>query len=192
LNFVMLFALLLLFAYLQRKRGTPQAAVWLVGIGLLVWSAAFVAAFLTDTPAFQRVTYVVEEFSERLAEDTRSHQLEWFFRSNSVPELLAGKGSFAKWQWGPEMWTGTDVGYLTLLLFGGVPLLITYAVTILKPGFSAFFRAIEDWQLTAAAIVMLFALRMFSSTYANVALDYYPVLLCVGACISREPQARSW
>jgi hypothetical protein len=39
---------------------------------------------------------------------------------------------------------------------------------------------------------MLFALRMFSSTYANVALDYYPVLLCVGACISREPQARSW
>jgi len=103
-------------------------------------------------------------------------------------ELLLGRGSRATWWWRIEEYAGgTDVGYLTLLFYGGVPLLLTYIATHVTPGLTAFRMNVASWQLAAAAVVLLWGLRMFSSNYPGLTLDYYPVLFFVGACISREP-----
>ena len=91
-------------------------------------------------------------------------------------------------------WEGTDVGYLSLLFFGGVPLLVTYIAVHLKPCFSALGRNVPASQQTAACVVLLWGLRMFSSTYPGTSLESYPVLFFVGACISKpfhQPSSRS-
>jgi len=81
---------------------------------------------------------------------------------------------------------GTDVGYLSLLFFGGVPLMITYFVTHLMPTLEVLRTKATDVQLTSAGVVLLWGLRMFSSSYSGLGIDYYPILFCVGICISRD------
>jgi hypothetical protein len=187
LNFVMLFALFAAYAYLQRRRKAPQAATWIMGLALVVWVGFSTAVLLRDTRAFERIESVAEAFSSRLDEDTRTGQLESFFDDVQPHELLVGRGSFAVWNWGGVPWAGgTDVGYLTLLLYGGVPLLLTYAATHLTPSLTVLRNNPADWQLTAAGVVLLWSIRMFSSEYPGEALGYYPVLFCVGACLSRD------
>ena len=193
LNFVMILGFLMVYSYIQYKRRAPQAAVWIVGGMLAIWLILFTVAFLRDTQAVHNLRYVSDAFSERLDEDTRTGQLLWFFHSVEPKELILGRGSFAKWLWGSDLSAGTDVGYLTILFFGGLPLLFTYVATHIKPCVSVLMARQPDWRLTAAGIVALWALRMLSSSYPNTTVDYYPVLLCVGACISREPDAaRPW
>jgi hypothetical protein len=187
LNIVMLAGLLLVYTYLQKKRRAPQAAVWITGIMLAVWLTLFALAFMQDSRLIQNLQHAADAFTKRLDEDTRSGQLMWFFRDVKPSELILGRGSFATWQWFPTIWSGTDVGYLSLLFYGGLPLLVTYVITHMTPGFAVISSKYPTWQLPAAGIVALWSLRMFSSSYPFTGIDYYPILLCVGACISREP-----
>jgi len=158
---------------------------------LALWLGLFAGVFLRDTSEFRTMETVADQFSSRLDQDTRTGQLAYFFESVRPEELLLGKGSMATWNWGRTLnWGGgTDVGYLTLLLYGGVPLLLTYLATHIQPCFAVFARRLDNWQLTAAGVVLLWSIRMLSSSYIGVTLDYYPILFCVGACISREPVA---
>jgi hypothetical protein len=183
---IMLFALLLMYSYVQYKRKQPQAAVWIAGLTLAVFAGLFTATFLRDTRGFGQMESIADAFISRIDEDTRTGQLVAFAESVQPHELLLGRGSLATWQWGGTPWGGTDVGYLTLLFYGGVPLLITYITVHLNPCFRALKMKQPSWQLTPAAIVFLWAIRMFSSSYPSVSIEYYPVLFCVGACISRE------
>ena len=188
LLFVMIFALLVVYIYLQRRRKIPQAGVWIVGLMLVVWLGLFTAVFLKDTRAFEKVEGVVAAFSSRLDEDTRTGQILSFAESVQLHELVLGRGSLATWNWGGVAWRGgTDIGYLCLLFWGGVPLLVTYVATHLKPCVTIFRKSRSSWQLTAGDIVLLWGIRMFSSSYPGVGLDYYPILFCAGACISKEP-----
>lgn len=189
LNFVMLFALFGVYSYLQYKRRQRQAAMWIVGLGLAVWISLFVLAFLRDTAGFETIQSVADAFSNRIDEDTRSGQIKRFFESVQPGELVLGRGALATWDWGRTVaWRGgTDIGYLTMLLYGGLPLLLTYIAAHIKPGLSVLTKKTSDWQLTAAGIVALWTIRMLSSSYLGLTLDYYPVLFCVGACIAREP-----
>jgi uncharacterized membrane protein YwzB len=186
LNIVMLAGLLLMYTYLQKKRRAPQAAVWMIGIMFAVWLSLFALAFLQDSRFIQNLLHATDAFTKRLDEDTRSGQLIWFFRDVQPTELILGRGSFATWHWFPTIWSGTDVGYLSLLFYGGLPLMVMYVLTHMKPGFAVIRSKYPTWQLPAAGVVALWALRMFSSSYPYTGVDYYPVLLCVGACISRE------
>jgi hypothetical protein len=187
LLFVMLFALFVVYSFVQRRRRIPQATVWLVGVVFAVWVGLFTNVFLKDTRAFENVAGVADAFSSRLTEDTRTGQLVSFAESVRPSELLLGKGSFATWQWGRQPWAGVDVGYISLLFFGGVPLLVTYVVTHMKPCLAVLRERRASWQLAAAGVILLWGIHMLSSCYPGTVLDYYPVLFCVGACISREP-----
>jgi len=186
LNFVMIFAFLVAHAYLARRRKAPQSGTWIAALTLAVWVCLFTAIFLTNTRAFQKFEDVAAAFNSRIDQDTRTDQIVSFA---SIPpqDLLVGKGSFATWQWGDEDYAGgTDVGYLTLLLYGGVPLLVTYIAAHLTPALTVLRKKASSWQLTSSAVVLLWGVRMFSSSYAGLSCEYYPVLFLVGACISRE------
>lgn len=185
LNFVMLLTLLFLYAYVQRKRGVPQSASWILWTFAIIWVCLFTAIFLRDSSAFQHLNDVAGAFYSRLDEDTRTGQLTAFALDVRPSELLLGRGSFATWKWGSMLWKGgTDVGYLSLLLYGGLPLLVAYIGAQVVPSLRLFRRHIEDWQVPAAAVVFMFAVRMFSSSYPGENLESYVLLLCTGACIA--------
>ncbi len=187
LNFVMFFALFAMCVYVDHRRGVRQIARWATAIGACAWALLFVLVFLGSTSVYAKLEASANAFYSRLDEDTRSGQLEWFARDVEPQELLLGRGSLATWTWGATAWNGgTDIGYLSLLFFGGVPLLATYIAVHIAPAFGVLKRGPTSLQLAAACIVLLWAVRMFSSSYPGLALEYYPVLLCVGACISRE------
>jgi len=186
LNFIMLLAALGAYSFLQTRRKVPQGASWAAGLMLAIWVGLFAAVFLRDTGAFERTENAVAALSERLDEDTRTGQIVNFFDNVEPRELLLGRGALATWNW-PGMgaeWESTDVGYLSLLLFGGVPLLVTYILVHLKPAFSVLRWNVAGPQPAAACVLLLWGLRMFSSTYPGMSLEYYVVLFCVGACIA--------
>jgi hypothetical protein len=186
LNFVMIFALIGVYVYLQHKRRIPQAIGWIAALTGLVWVGLFTATFLRNSRSFETLDSVVAAFSSRLDEDTRTGQLVSFAQDVKSEELLLGRGSFASWYWGGDYWGGTDVGYLTLLLYGGVPLLLTYVATHLTPCLGILRKDAANWRLTAAGVVFLWGIRLFSSDYPSIVIGYYFVLFCVGACISRD------
>jgi hypothetical protein len=189
LNVVMVIALLAVYSIVQYKRKAPQGITWIVGIALAVWMILFTAIFLKDSGAFQNAQIAATAFSERIDQDSRTGQIRRFFEDVQPQELLLGRGSLATWYWpGIDLqWRGgTDIGYLTLLFYGGVPLLLAYFAAILAPGIAIFAKRPATWQLPAAGIVVLWAIRMFSSSYPGMSLESYPVLFCVGACLSRE------
>ena len=187
LNFVLIFAFLVVYSYLQRRRNSPQAVTWVVGLILALWLSLFTAVFLQNTRAFESTLTVANAFYSRLDDDSRTGQLVWFARSVQPHELLLGRGSFASFYWrNGEYNGGPDVGYLSLLFYGGVPLLVAYIWTHLMPCLAVFSKHSTDWRLAAAGVVLLWGVVMFSSAYPGTSIEYYPVLFCVGACISRE------
>jgi len=190
LNFVMVFALFVIYAIVQRKRRSPQAGLW-IGLAMLaVWVALFTGIFLRDSRAIDHLQDVTSAFADRVAEDTRTEQLTAFFQAVAPSELILGRGSLATWDWDGYDWRGgTDLGYLTLLLYGGIPLLVTYIAVHVKPCVTALFGSASDWRLAGAGVGVLWAIRMFSSSYPGLSIDYYCVLFCVGAAISREAHA---
>ena len=187
LNFVMLFLLLGMCSYVDYRRGTPQAKRWLIASAMAVWLVLFWMVFLVDTPAFQKLDAATEGLYARMDEDSRTGQVKEFFEAVRPQELLLGRGSFATWRWGRLEWNGgTDVGYLNLLLYGGVPLLLTYLAVHAAPSLAVLRRRPKGLELTAGVLVLLWTIRMLSTGTPNLGLEYYPVLLCVGACISRS------
>jgi hypothetical protein len=186
LNLVMLSFLLATCSYADYRRGVPQAKRWLIALAATLWLVLFSTIFLPNSSAFKRVEAAAESLYSRLDEDTRTGQLLAFFDSVQPQELLLGRGSFAKWWWNGEDWNGgTDYGYLDLLLYGGAPLLLTYFALHGAEALATLWRGPRGLQLTASVLVLLWTIRMFSTAEPNLALDYYPVLLCVGASIAR-------
>lgn len=130
--------------------------------------------------------------AERIGEDSRSGQLASFLADVPVTDLLLGRGARATWNWpgmSPRWAGGTDVGYLSLLFFGGVPLLVAWCAVHLGPPLRVLRSGEDGVRLAAAAVALLWGVRMLSSSFPSMALDYEVVLLCVGACAApaRKP-----
>jgi hypothetical protein len=191
LNGVMLIGLLIVNAYVQHRRGKSQGAAWIAGLFLIAWFGLFTMIFLRDLSSFDGLRTAATAFEERLDEDSRTGQLRRFFDDVEPEELLLGRGSLATWTWpgmveGSEWTGGTDIGYLSLLFFGGLPLLLGYIAVVLAPCFRVLRMRHAGWQLGAAGVVALWGLRLFSSGYPGMSLESYPVLFFVGACVSTE------
>lgn len=185
LNLVMVGLLVVADAWISARRaGRPVrrvleiAAVATVSLALLAW--------LAEGTRFGRLFELsFLGLAERLGEDSRSGQLAAFLADVPVVDLLAGRGARATWSWpgmSPRWAGGTDVGYLSLLFFGGVPLLVTWCAVHLGPPLRVLRSGDDGARLAAAAVALLWGVRMFSSSFPSLALDYEVVLLCVGAC----------
>jgi hypothetical protein len=189
LNWVMILGALVAYAYVQSRRHIPMAPKLILAAWLVLSLVLFSTQYLSNTQFVQTFEASTDAFLGRMDEDTRTNQLADFFTNVQISELLLGRGSLATWKWGSDEWAGgTDVGYLTLLFYGGVPLLVTYIVVHIAPAFGAIRSSQSEWRRSCAAIVLLFALRMFSSTYPGLGIEYYPVLLCMGGCLGHEEQ----
>ncbi len=185
LNLVMVALLVLADAWVSSRRtGRPVSrVVELVVVGA---AAVGVAAWLAEGTRFGRILGLsVLGLAERIGEDSRSGQLEAFLAAVSPVELLLGRGARATWDWpgmSPRWAGGTDVGYLSLLFFGGVPLLLAWCAVHLGPPLRAVRSGDAGMRLAFAAVALLYGVRMLSSSFPSASLDFEVVLLCVGAC----------
>lgn len=195
LNFVMLALLFAAFGYVEVRRGVA-AAQNLVALTVLFLFIVIAASWGSGTRFAGLADQSAVAFRERLLHDSRTHQIVSFFADVAPHELVLGRGSRATWNWpgmSPRWAGGTDIGYLSLLFYGGIPLLFTWLLVHVAPAVNVLrSRAAKGVELTAALIVMLYAVRMFSSTFPRLAPEYYAVLLCVGACMQwrAEPAPR--
>jgi hypothetical protein len=186
LNWVMIFGALSAYVYIQRRRHSPLAPRLILAAGLGLSLILFSMGYLSDAKYMQTLQASADAFFNRMDQDTRTGQLIEFFRDVHISELLLGRGSLATWNWnGSEYTSGVDVGYLSLLFFGGIPLLITYILVHFAPACGAISRPQSEWQRSCAAIALLWALRMFSQNFPSLTAEYYPVLLCMGGCLGQ-------
>jgi hypothetical protein len=188
LNFVMLLLAVVAHVYVSARRtGRRLSAVGgVLAAAVLVMTAAI---FVAGTSTASMFGGAFSGIRDRIGDDTRSGQIVMFFENVAPWELVFGRGSRATWNW-PGMsaiWAGgTDIGYLSLLFFGGVPLLVAYLLFHVVPAWRIIRSPRAHVALGPAVMVMLWAVRMVSSSFPSLSLEYYPVLLFVGACIGSE------
>jgi len=185
LNLVMLGLLLLADSWISARRtGRPIARV--VEFAAVAAAAIALASWLAEGTRLARLFEMsFLGLAERIGEDSRTGQLAAFFSDVSATDLLLGRGARATWNWpgmSPRWAGGTDVGYLSLLFFGGVPLLATWCAVHLGPPLRVLRSGDDGARLACAAVVLLWGARMLSSSFPSLALEYEVVLLCVGAC----------
>ena len=99
LNWVMILAALVAYAYIQWRRHNPMVPKLLLAAGLGLWLLLFSTRYLSDTKYFQTLRASAEAFGNRADEDTRTGQLVEFFRDVRISELVLGRGSLATWNW---------------------------------------------------------------------------------------------
>jgi hypothetical protein len=185
LNLVMVALLVLADALVSARRaGRPVARVLETAAvaAVLVGAAAWLAGGTRLARLFELAALGL---AERLGEDSRSGQIAAFLADVPVADLVLGRGARATWNWpgmSPRWAGGTDVGYLSLLFFGGIPLLVAWCVVHLGPPLAVLRSGDAGARLACAAVALLWGIRMFSSSFPSMALDYEVVLLCVGAC----------
>jgi hypothetical protein len=123
---------------------------------------------------------------ERLTEDTRTEQYEWFFDSVDLGSLLLGWGPNATWDFGDTSdYLYFDNFYLLAMFRGGVPLLLSYIVLVLVPGVLGISRAWSGPGLCAALILLLWGIMLGGvSTFVAPFLTFYNfvVYLLAGRC----------
>jgi hypothetical protein len=186
LNVVMLLALLAGYVYLNRGRRQTLTAIGCIaaGVGLSV----VLLPLLSNSVLGESLSRNAILFQNRVHQDSRTGQLAQFFRDVKPSELLLGRGSNATWVWGHVRWAGgTDLGYLSLLFYGGIPLLVTYYLVHVAGALRCVRSPGSETHAGCAIIVLMWALRMYSSSYPALTVDYVVVLLCVGGCFAWRP-----
>jgi hypothetical protein len=188
LNLLMACLLLIARVYLSHRTAGVAAVALTVAGGALAFALAVGPWLFQDTPFTDLVGEALGALGGRLTQDTRTGQIVAFFADVSPYELILGRGSRATWNW-PGMnaqWAGgTDVGYLSLLFFGGIPLLATYVAFHLAPAWGILRSSRRGPELAPAIIVALWAVRTLSSSFPSYSLDYYVVLFSLGICLGR-------
>ena len=185
LNLAMLGLLVLADVWIAARRaGRPVARV--LEVAAAAAAAVGLATWLAEGTRLARLFELsFLGLAERIGEDSRTGQIAAFLTDVPATDLLLGRGARATWNWpgmSPRWAGGTDVGYLSLLFFGGVPLLATWCAVHLGPPLRVVRTADSGARLACAAVALLWGVRMLSSSFPSLSLDYEVVLLCVGAC----------
>jgi hypothetical protein len=182
LNLIMVMLAFIGYLFLRAKDGhsirKPIATVILSGVGVVL-----IITLLSATSFEEKLDFYQNSLANRLTQDSRSEQVVAFFSDVPVSALAFGKGAEAAWNWDGNLWKGgTDIGYLSVLFFGGIPMLIGLYLFMIRPALKNAFLANHKTDLVAPVILILFAIRMFSSEFPSLDIEYYPILLATGRC----------
>jgi hypothetical protein len=181
LNLLLLVPILGIYLFVQSRRGNIVRELWLLAAGLAI--AILVIPILLQTRVGDSIQWSILGLQNRLSVDTRTGQINAYFADLDAVDLVFGRGTDATYLWAGRNWHGgIDVGYLALVLYGGMPLMISYLVLHILPGL----RALRCWsnsrQLSCAGVVVLWGIRLLSTGYMDYNAGYYCLLLCVGGC----------
>jgi hypothetical protein len=134
---------------------------------------------------------------DRLHDDTRSEQYRMFFSQVSLEDLVLGLGPKATYYYGPDNpeYQYFDNAYLWMAFIGGLPILVSYCVLVVRPGLKAFFRR-KERDLTQAAAGGLLAIWTLVlgglGVFSSPSLSAYSYFICLMAGLCYGPNmARS-
>ncbi|MDD2318979.1 MAG: hypothetical protein PHO83_02905 [Geobacteraceae bacterium] len=128
----------------------------------------------------------ITEFRNRAFVDSRTGQYVEFFSQVSFSDLLLGMGPKGTWYWSGQDYRFFDNAYLWMAFIGGIPILVSYCMLIIYPGYKAYFAGARNDDAAAASIVILWGLSLTGfSTYLNPSLTphSYFLLLLSGRCL---------
>jgi hypothetical protein len=190
--YLVLFAVILVFySYVCRRRRTGVNRI--VGFAVVALLVGVVAIALLNSGSLGSMeTESLQGLSARRFDDSRSDQIQQFFESVRPSELILGRGAMAPWLWnGKEHFAGPDIGYLSLLYYGGLPLLFGYIIVHIVPVVRMCRSRDVGLGLSCALTAVVWLLSMCSAVGPSPSLSYYPALLCVGGAVAFRPWKRS-
>ena len=163
-----------------RLEGQRRATPWLA---LAVIAVPVLAVVLLETPM---ASEAMAGLLERLSDDTRSEQYRMFFSQVSLEDLVLGLGPKATYYYGPTdpEYQYFDNAFLWMAFIGGLPILISYCVLIVRPGLVAFFRRKNNGSEVAASGCLLFIWTLVLGglgVFSNPALSAYSYFICLMA-----------
>lgn len=123
-SFLLIYFFTLLFDFFNTKKKASYLVLLFVG------SLGFIYLVL-NTSVFKTS---LDLLIDRGTNDTRSEQLNVFLNQLNFVELVTGRGHFAYYQFGNEVWTAVDNQWLYLLWWGGLlPFLCYFFLTCIVP-----------------------------------------------------------
>ena len=160
----------------EGRRATHALAVAAIAVPIL-------AVVLLATPMARGA---VAGLLDRLREDTRTEQYRMFFSQVSLDDLVLGMGPKATYYYGPTSpeYQYFDNAYLWMAFIGGLPILISYCVLIVRPGLVAFFRRGENDPCVAASRSLLFIWALVLGglgVFSSPSLSAYSCFICLMA-----------
>ena len=154
----------------------------------MVFSAIMmIAALITSVFLEDYISNSIIEFRDRAFEDSRTGQYIDFFSQVSISDLFLGMGPNGTWYWGDRDYQFIDNAYLWMAFVGGIPIVLSYCMLIIYPGFKAYFTGATKNDAAAASLVILWGLSLTGfSTYLNPSLTphSYLLLLLSGRCLA--------
>lgn len=123
-SFLLIYILTLLFDFFNTKKKGSYLILLFTGI------LGFVYLVLNTSIFKQSLDLLIN----RGTNDTRSEQLHVFLNQLNFIDLVTGKGHFAYYQLGNEVWTAVDNQWLYLLWWGGlIPFLCYFFLAFVAP-----------------------------------------------------------
>ncbi|MRR55354.1 MAG: hypothetical protein EG822_12745 [Deltaproteobacteria bacterium] len=146
-----------------------------------------IAALVSSIFLEEYVSNSIIEFRNRAFEDSRTGQFVDFFSQVSISDLIFGMGPKSTWYWGGKDYQFIDNAYLWMAFIGGIPIVLSYCMLIIYPGFRAYFAGATNNDAAAASLIILWCLSLTGfSTYLNPSLTphSYLLLLLSGRCLA--------
>jgi len=127
-------------------------------VNLLAMSAIVVPIGLVLLVALPTARETLTGLLDRLGDDTRTQQYRLFFEQVGVEDLVLGLGPKATYYYGPTNpdYQYFDNSYLWMAFIGGLPILVSYCVLVVRPGLAVFFTRADRAPCVAASGGLLF------------------------------------
>jgi hypothetical protein len=126
-----------------------------------------------------------EGLVERGLEDTRSGQYTELFSQVSFAEFVVGRGPNGTWVFQGRDYQFFDNSYVWMMFIGGLPILVSYLLLIIRPGVKAFLRGAKAQDGAASILVCLWGIVCLGiGTYALPSITPYcfVIYLMTGRC----------
>lgn len=134
-----------------------------------------------------KVSTAINLLSSRLYEDTRSGQYKAFFSQVSILQLLVGSGPRGTWVWAGQNFTSIDGSFILILFNGGLPLLWSYVIIMLRPAVLVLKRTAPTADMVVAGVLLVWGGALTGlSIYSTPDISFSHNLLCLyaGRCLS--------
>ncbi|MBP8305400.1 MAG: hypothetical protein KBE04_14900 [Phycisphaerae bacterium] len=123
---------------------------------------------------------------DRLRDDTRTEQYRMFFSQVSPADLVLGLGPKATYYFGPTRaeYQYFDNAYLWMAFIGGLPILVSYCVLIVRPGLAALLgrRGNHPHVLASGGLLCIWALVLAGlGVFSSPSLSAYSYFICLMA-----------
>ncbi len=159
----------------------PKVSIRTIALGLSVSLVLAAGAIYVATGPLR---HSVNDFSQRLDEDTRSQQAKNFFAATPANTLIFAGGYPTNGEPTSEGTSGIDSGYLNAMFVGGVPALMVMLYFIVSPGVFLLWTRFTGAALQVTPVCVAAAVAYTSSVVFKISTALVVTILFAGRAFS--------